>query len=838
VTTRTVTRPTTPPRARGITAAARRINLTTREGRKLARKPEKWQEEGWAYYDALAPVKFGAGFMGNAMSRIRPFAGYIVDPDEPPVQIFDVAEKSDTTLPAGLAEAADEELARIGSSPDGWPGIMRLAGINLVVAGEFYLIGEPSEDNELADETWSVHSSTALEVKGQQVRLKETPSDRGRELAPDALVYRIWRRHARWAGDADSNLRAALDTAEELVIYGRVLRAIAKSAAHAGIVTIPAELDPPGGQRALPEDDPDAPGPDPDAAGGGDDELTPLERTLVDALVTPIENDDSAAAVAPFMLRGAHQYLDQINWIDIGRKIDDKSLERINQLYQDLAHGLDLPVEVLTGIADLNHWSAWQVSDDVYKAHVEPIAQVVAIGITSAFLRPALLERGFPPDVVRRVVVGLDPSALVTRPNRAADAKDAYERGVIGSDELRAALGFPDDAAPDDEELLRRYVLERGIGGVTLTGLLMRELGLTPDLPVEMLTAGSGGQSSGTGGGTTPANDGGPGENGGDALPPTAPARAVSPAARALLAAIEPPPNPYEDLGERLGAIEAALLARLVVAASDDVADALRRAGSRLRTAVQGDKELRKRVNGLPPEEVGPALGPAAIAALADPDSLLDGAFERLADRWDAWVAQAQADVAAVLASYVAQAPDPAAAERAVEDYRTQAEDDRNAGWVVLAGLLLTFTRERLISAGAEIAEGEYDPTVLVPAGLVRDALARVGGATPGLAPAGSAQQSSAGGFASSTRVRTVLDELGAVMNAFEWRTGFPSQPFEPHQRLSGVVFRNWDDPQLENHGTYPRTTHFWPGDHRGCQCVAVPVVVPSTRSQQPREIA
>src|SRR5690606_13258257 len=71
-------------RARGITAAARRINLTTREGRKLARKPEKWQEEGWAYYDALAPVKFGAGFMGNAMSRIRPFAGYIVDPDEPP----------------------------------------------------------------------------------------------------------------------------------------------------------------------------------------------------------------------------------------------------------------------------------------------------------------------------------------------------------------------------------------------------------------------------------------------------------------------------------------------------------------------------------------------------------------------------------------------------------------------------------------------------------------------------------------------------------------------------------------------------------------------------------
>lgn len=819
-----------PGTARAVTAAAQKINITTRDGRKLIRGAEKWQEEAWAYFDVLPWVKAAAAFMGNALSRVRLFPGVIVDPDEPPAPLSDT---TGTNLPKGLAAAADEELARINNGLDGMAGIMRGFGINLVIAGEAYLIGRPDADDPLFDEVWGIYSRSAVEVRGETTRIKETPKDRGAPLPDDALVYRIWRRNPQWPGLADANLRGALDACEELVIYGRVFRAIAKSAAHAGVLKMPQELDLPTGDRSLPADHADAPGPDPAAAGKGNDELTPLERDLIEALITPVENDDTAASVAPFMLRGAHQYLDAVEWIDIGRSIDQKALDRIDGLISQVAHGMDLPVEILKGLSDTNHWTSWQIEDQTYKAHVEPVAAVPAYGIAAAFLRPALLERGFSADAVRQVVLGLDPSALVVRPNRGEDTKYAYEAGEASGDELRAALNIPDGAEPDTEELLVRYVLKRGIGGVNLTGYLMRELGLAPDLPVDLLSAGSrGGGSSGDEDDdeSSPSGDGGDAEDGGDPIPGTQPARA-------LLAAVDPL-NPFTELGEQLAAVESALMARLQVAASDDVTDALRVAGSRLRAAAQGDAELRQRINGLPPEDIGMTLGAQTVAALADPDWLLNGSFTRLGDRWDTWVAQAQADTAALLAGHTATAPDRLAVEAAIADYRARQDDDRSAGWVVLAGLLVAFTRHRLTTGAPEMVQGEHDPTTIVPAGVVRDALARVGGAEPGLLPAGSAQLSSVGGMSSSVRVRTVLDAMGATVRAFRWTVGAPAHPFEPHQSLAGVSFSDWDDQRLSNPAPWPPVPFFAPGDHQGCQCNAIPEIVPVSPRQQRQEVA
>lgn len=774
----------------GIVAAAQKIELQTRDGRKLIRKSEKWQDEAWAYYDVLPAVKSAAGFMGNAMSRVRLFPGIVVDPDEPPVPLADADGEG---IPDRLAGAADEEMARISNGQEGMAGIMRALGVNMTVAGEAYLVGRGTEDDdELVDETWGVYSASAIEVKGDTVKLKDTPSDRAaKQLPDDTLCYRIWRRHARWPGLADSNMRAVLDTAEELVIYGRVMRAIAKSGAHAGILKWPTQLDPPGGQRSLPAGDDDAPGPDPAAAGG--QKLTELQQSLLEFIRSSVETDDTLASAMPWLLDGDHQYLDRIEWIDVGRTIDQKALDRIHSLYTQLAHGLDLPVEVLVGMADSNHWTAWLIEDTTYKAHVEPTVEVVAAGIASAFLRPALLERGFNADVVRRIVLGKDPSALVTRPNRAQDAKDAHDRLVISDEQLRKDLGFPDTAAPEDEELTRREERVRAKR--------------TP--PADQ-----------------PADDA-PAEEGGDATPGTQPARA-------LVAAVPPPDEDgqFAALGAALAAIEVRLRERLVIAASDAVTEALRQAGSRLRRAAQGDAELRERVNGLPPEQVGPTLGADAVAALADPDELLQGAFDGLSERWDTWVAAAQTEMAAALGAVAATSQDPEAAQ-AVADMEAQAGDDRSAGWVVLAGLLLGLTRERLVSNATDIVEGEHDPTTAVPPGLVRDALARTGGAQPGLAPVGVAQQAAPGGLTTGPRVRSTLGRLGAVVLLWRWTTGMPARPFDPHQRLEGAEFDSWDDPQLTNGGRWPGYSHYFPGDHRGCQCDVTPVIISITQARQ-----
>lgn len=838
--------------ARSITAAARKIDLTTRDGRKLIRKPEQWQDDAWAYFDAVPEVKFAGRFMGNALSRIRLYPGLVVDPDEPAVPLRDVLENETALLvehaaaveaarlagdPAppppqlsGLTQAlvddAEAEMARIDNTDDGQAGLMRDFGINLAVVGDSYLVGradpdaepEPGAPLDQRPERWDVFSSSAIEVKGQRTILKESPNDRGTDLPADSLVYRIWRKHPRWPGLPDSNLRSVLDECEELLIYARQMRAVGKSRTAAGLLCLPNEVDLPNPPRPVPPE----PGAEGSPQAAGPHQLTKFELDLIEALVTPIENDGAASAVVPFILRAKAEALKEVRLVDLSREIDKQAIPRIEHLIQRMAHGLDLPVEVLTGLADANHWTGWLIEDSTYKAHVEPLGMIPAAGIASAFLRPALLEHGHAPEMVRRIVVGLDPSALVARPNRGQDARDAYEADVISAAALRRYLGMTDTDAPSDDELLRKYVLTRGIGGVELTAALLRSTGLAPDLPdiTPETVETEDGELVETP--PPPEDDGGDATEGGDPTPDTEPARALVAAAA-----------PIVGLGERLAAIEARLRDRLTVAASDAVSDALRRAGNRLRSAAQSDPAAREQVNGVDPEAVGIVLGLSTAESIADVDALLDGAFDGLRERWDGWVGDAQAEVARLLDTQAATAPDATLAARAVNDYEAGAEGDRDAGWAALAAALLLVSREQMFDAAAVArTTGEFDPSVRVQAGIVRDALARAGGLERPLAPVGAAQTAGPSGLTTGVRVRNAMAELGLLTTAYEWRVGMPSQPFEPHQRLAGLVFTSWEDEGLTNAGPWPRTGFYFPGDHRGCQCDAVPVIVRAEQSE------
>ena len=73
-----------------------------------------------------------------------------------------------------------------------------------------------------------------------------------------------------------------------------------------------------------------------------------------------------------------------------------------------------------------------------------------------------------------------------------------------------------------------------------------------------------------------------------------------------------------------------------------------------------------------------------------------------------------------------------------------------------------------------------------------------------------------------------LLEEQGVTVEGYEWvYGGFPrSHPFEPHQDLDGLTFENFDDPALENTSGFPATSHYLPGDHAGCVCDVMPVLV------------
>lgn len=794
---------------RSLTAAAKRLPVRGDPGTPAKRTEVTWQDEAWSFFDDVPEVKFAARFLGNALSRLRFYPAIVVNPDDPPIAVADAVEVDGATISAALARAADAEFARLQGG-EGLPAIQREFGICLTIAGEANLVGR---DNDEGEEEWAVYSESAL-TKGSSgaYATKDTPGAQPVELPEDAYVFRIWRRHSRWPGLADSNMRAILDVCEELLIYGRQMRAVGRSRTNAGILKLPNGLD--FVNQRVEIEDPDGTGPE--VEEDDEDDLTPMERGLVESFVTPTADDGSASQVVPYFLRGSIEDLAGVEHISLDREIDREAIARMVHLISRMANGLDVPVEVLTGVADANHWTAWQIEDSTYKAHVEPLAQVLAQALAQVFLRPALVVAGQDSAAVKAIVIAIDPSDLVVRPNRVTDAKDAFDRDAISWDALRGYLGFSETDAPSSDELLLRYTLEHSVGGLSLTRDLLDLVGYG-GVP----TAAESVQVDAAANGTAPP----PGElppapeSGGTPTPPQPAASALP----VLLAASQS----ASALGDRLGAIDARLRDRIQVAASEALTAALARAGARLRGTAQGDPKLAELVKGKPNEDVGQILGRAG-ADLPSGEVLIGEAdFARLGEQFSTWVEQARREAVEVIRRDAQPHIDgDAFAQASAQELAGSDEDDRE-GWLILLAALLTLGRARIYTPDGSPDDGEFDPTMAVPPGPVREALARTGGTLGETgAPSATGAGAASGGPASGTAMLRLIRRTGAVQVAWRWDVGMPTQPFPPHHALSGLIFRAWDATELTNAGGFPAGAFFYPGDHKGCQCDAVPVLV------------
>lgn len=795
-----------------FTASARRVDLTTRDGRKLIGKLKDWQTDAQTFRRSIGIVDRGTRFHGSALARLRFYAGVVVEPDEEPIPVEDAVDDPEIALPQSVADVATAEWARVTNSLGGREQLQRKWGALLSTIGDSWCVAAQNEDDpDLED--WDVYSPAALSVKGSgettQVLLKETPDGTPRELI-DPVAYRIWRSDDEWPGLADSPLRAVFGEMEEYLIYARQFRALGKSRIPAPILKVPTEVDPPRQPAPLPDGTIDS-------TQTGLVEPTPLERKMMDHFLTSIEAEGSAGAVFGGIFRAKYEYLDRVEWMVPTRPFDAELIPRIDNLMRRIADGIDLPPDLLLGLADANHWTGWLIEDSTYKAHIQPLAAIPAIGMTAVHLRPALRLSPAISDADKRewipkIVIGIDASALVARPNRAADATSAFHEGGISWSAWRKHLGFTEADAPDEAELELRA-----------------KYGFTPRTAAAAIASTEA---------TTPGDL--PGEGGGTPTPGTAPARiqagdgirAIETTGRpleALQAAATGPRSRAVGLGSRLHGIESRLRERLVAAASTAVTDALRRAGSRLRSSAQSNPALRASVNGLPPDEVGRALGLAAAAGLVNPDELLAGAFDGLHDKWDTLVAAAQKSIARALrAAGGADRPD---LDDALRDYEDGNPSDRDRGWAVLLGAVTAATRSRLFEEEARVLTGEFDPTLAVQMGAVRDALTAAGGIEGGV-PSSTGY---AGGLTGGTEVGALLDTAGLFVDGWQWVTGAPTVPFEPHQNLEGFVFTDWSDDVLSNVESWPPFSFYYPGDHFGCQCDTVAVVVEeSGRSLSP----
>jgi hypothetical protein len=227
-------------RPRSITAAARRIDPGSKEDLAwVPKKGEKWQDEAWAYVDAVPELKFASGFNGNALSRSAYVPGGHRRPGPAPVPIQD-AVGEESWCRRNWRRRARRDVTD-GAADGGIPGLLHEFGDDPDVPGDSWAVATPETPTE--DEQWNVYSESAITKTDKGLALREARTRAGTELPDGTLFIRIWRRHSRWPGLADSNMRAVLSECEELLIYSRQFRAVGSPGTTRDLLFLSNKLD-------------------------------------------------------------------------------------------------------------------------------------------------------------------------------------------------------------------------------------------------------------------------------------------------------------------------------------------------------------------------------------------------------------------------------------------------------------------------------------------------------------------------------------------------------------------------------------------------------------------
>ena len=472
---------------RPLTAAAAQVKLDDKTEAELfkARRQSAstaWQTEAWEYYDSIGEIKYAFNLVASVVSRIRLYVAAIDNPSEAPAPIQDI-----DSIDGRLKAAAHRALDRLSSAYGGQPGLLKDAALNLQVTGECYLVQLPERVGSQLPETWDMRSVDELQVdsKGNYIinprrdiggGTSSIMSQGNKEaimLPRSAFVGRIWRSHPRYTQEADSSLRGLLDLCAELLLLNRTFRATARSRLNAGALYLPDGLSVAAGP------DPDYPY---DEDGNYNETYTAeeaadeFEDQLIDAMTTPIKDEDSASAVVPLIIRGPAELGDRIKQFKFERSFDPALAQRADRVLERIMQGLDVPKDVVTGLANVKYSNALQIDEALYKAHIEPLMLLIVDALTVVYLRPYLIANGYSEQEVKDVCIWFDPSQVATRNDRAADADAGFDKIAVSYDAWRRAHGFSEADAPDPKEYVLRMVMQKGMVTPELTEALLRSV--------------------------------------------------------------------------------------------------------------------------------------------------------------------------------------------------------------------------------------------------------------------------------------------------------------------------------------------------------------------------
>lgn len=433
-----------------------------------------WQSRAWQYYDDVGEVKFAFTMVANLLSRVRLFPAYVPDPSKTPVPLPTDTDGEGVTSEVAAATAA---FSRLDMTLGGKPQLMRSSALNFLVAGEAYLVQRPA--TLLTKESWQIMSVDEIRVHPDgrtQVRNSGDKKNSSQwEVLPEkAYVARVWRSHPRYSYDADSSMLGLLDLCSELLLLSSTYRTTARSRLNAGALYLP------DGLSITPQND---------VAVSDYDEIDPsavlapvdpdmdddFEMSLTEAMATPVDDETSVASLVPMVIRGPAELGEKIRMIKFERSFDPALTARADRVLDRIMQGIDVPKDIVQGLANVRYSNAVTIDENLYKAHIEPLALLICDALTTVLLRPVMRALGVSEAETEKFCIWYDPSLITTKPNRSEDADNGYEKNLLSGSAWRSAHGFTDDDAPSPTEVAVRMLIERG--------------SMTPELTESMLTA-------------------------------------------------------------------------------------------------------------------------------------------------------------------------------------------------------------------------------------------------------------------------------------------------------------------------------------------------------------
>lgn len=600
----------------------------------------QWQTDAWGFYDLVGELGNATRLYANCFRRTRLVAAIVSDDGQVSTTFDDEAPEKE------IINQTTAVIRQLEGAYTSQEGLMERLGSNTFVAGECFLYRNDALDGHAG--TWEVLSTDELRpissgtgyasANPSTVRWVRYygPGFNPRYLPKDAYICRIWRPHPRYSRHANSSIRPLLEILDEVVLLTREVRGETVSRlSSAGLLALAQEMDFPNSDEAQP----------------GTEDMDPFTREFLNTAMIAITEKQSAAGVAPMVIRAPAELIDKgIKYISFARPDAAIAMGKRHEALERFAQGVELPPEWTFGHASTTFANAFQITDDAFRVYIEPGLSEVCEALTIGFLWPQLmLQAGIDPnaavpDDIRRQRIWYDASHLIAKPDRSKDAQDAFEGYAISFGAYRHVKGFTEEDAPDDDELATRIRIAQELNFRVMVRGTDVNIPVVVD-PALLQKQNQPGNSQGQypfPNGTDPYDQAqavldeppppAPAPFGAPGAPPAPAPAAAPPVPPGAAAAPGVPGAPAPAAVAASGAHVVGILAiRLHSAAEYAVEKAVDKVGARLRTVGR-----RHDLAGITNAMVANELGAEEVLALLGPDPLANefASFSRLAHAW------------------------------------------------------------------------------------------------------------------------------------------------------------------------------------------------------------